>query len=392
MGRTVKAPKLKEPVRLRQRERKDGLISLYLDIYQKGVRKNEYLNLYLIPERTTADKKKNADTLAVAERVKSKRIIALQNRGIANWNTIKSAAMPLEDWLKRYDHEDIPLSKSAFVNRGKAHKWMTLFLKMILRPDIALEDIDKDFCRSFISFMRSAESAAPHKRNEKGLHQSTVHCYIATISAALNKAVREGIINRNPFCLLEAKEKVAKKDREREFLTIDEIQILMRTPIDHESMKNVFLFACFTGLRISDILKLRWNDIYISNDHVEYVRIQMEKTKEYVTVPLSAEAKRWMSKHGTSELVFYDLPQSRNTRNKSIRKWIAASGIQKNITFHSSRHTFATLMLSLGGDLYTTSKLLGHKNISTTEIYAKIIDQKKIDTVNLVDKLFDTDK
>ncbi|MCD8282718.1 MAG: site-specific integrase [Prevotella sp.] len=388
MGRQAKAPKLKEPVRLRRRERKDGLVSLYLDIYKKGVRKNEYLGLYLIPERTTADKRKNAETLAIAERVRSQRIIALQNHGADNWAVIKRAAMPLEEWLNQYDREDISLSKSAFCNRVKAHRWMSLFLAKAGCPNIALEDIDKDFCRSFISFLRSAKSGASHKRNDKPLHQSTVHGYIAAISAALNKAVRDGIIEGNPFNLLETREKVGKKDCERQFLTIDEIRILMDTPIDHASMKQAFIFACFTGLRISDILKLRWSDINESNDHVEYIRIQMEKTKEYVTVPLSKEAKRWMPRRGTSEPVFPDLPKSRNTRDKSMHNWIAASGIQKNITFHSSRHTFATLMLSLGGDLYTTSKLLGHKNITTTEIYAKIVDQKKVDTVRLVDDMF----
>lgn len=121
---------------------------------------------------------------------------------------------------------------------------------------------------------------------------------------------------------------------------------------------------------------------------MQYIRTQMEKTKEYVTVPLSKEALKWLPEPGTSDMVFEDLPCSRNTRNKSIRNWVKASKIGKNITFHCARHTFATLMITLSGDLYTTSKLLGHKNVSTTEIYAKVIDQKKINTVNLVDAMF----
>ena len=188
--------------------------------------------------------------------------------------------------------------------------------------------------------------------------------------------------------LLEASEKVAKKDREREFLTTEEVKILMDTPIDYEIMKKAFIFSCFTGLRISDILKLTWFDIKEGENDVRYVRTQMEKTKEFVTVPLSNEALKWLPVKGTTDLVFENMPQSRNTRNKSIKNWVKASKIDKRITFHCARHTFATLMLSLGGDLYTTSKLLGHKNIATTEIYAKVIDQKKIDTVNLVDNLF----
>lgn len=389
MGRRPQAPKLKEPVRLRQRERKDGTISLYLDMYQKGMRKNEFLNLYLIPEKTTEDRKRNRQTLAVAEKVKSQRIIALQDHGLDNWNVIKRSAMPLEEWLNAYDNEEVALSKSAFVNRKKAHKWMTKYLNKISRPNIKLEDITKDFCRGFINYLRTTESEASHKKDNRKLSQSCVHSYQATISAALNKAEREGIIQRNPFNLLEATEKVAKKDREREFLTSDEVKILMDTPIDYEIMKKAFLFSCFTGLRISDILKLTWSDIKEGENDVRYVRTQMEKTKEFVTVPLSQEALKWLPPQGTADLVFENMPQSRNTRNKSIKNWVTASKIDKRITFHNARHTFATLMLTLGGDLYTTSKLLGHKNISTTEIYAKVIDQKKIDTVNLLDNLFD---
>ncbi len=99
MARKPQAAKLKEPVKLRKRERKDGTLSLYLDIYQKGVRKNEFLNLYLIPEKTTEDRQRNRQTLAVAERVKSQRIIALQDHGLDNWNTIKRSVMPIFNLL-----------------------------------------------------------------------------------------------------------------------------------------------------------------------------------------------------------------------------------------------------------------------------------------------------
>ena len=392
MGRPAKAPKLKEPVKLRQRERNDGVQSLYLDIYYKGIRKTEYLKLYLVPEKTQADRNANKRTMEIAKRMQAQRIMSLQKHDVLDFETIRMSGMTLEDWLTKYDNEDITLSKSAFINRQKAHKWMTKFLKETFRPDITVVEVDKDFCRAFTKFLLDAKSDATHKKDDQSLHQSTVHNYIATISAAMNKAVRDGIIDANPFAMLEAKEKVAKKDEEREFLTMDELRILMDTPIDHYSMKQAFLFSCFTGLRISDIIKLTWDDIKTSADgRTQYVRTKMEKTDEYVTVPLSKEALKWMPEKTDNPLVFYDLPKSRNTRNKSVKNWMAAAGITKKITYHSSRHTFATLMLTLGGDLYTTSKLLGHANVHTTEIYAKIIDKKKIETVNLLDNMFGGD-
>lgn len=91
-------------------------------------------------------------------------------------------------------------------------------------------------------------------------------------------------------------------------------------------------------LRISDILKLTWFDIKEGENDIRYVRTQMEKTKEFVTVPLSNEALKWLPVKGTTDLVFENMPQSRNTRNKSIKNWIKTSKIDKHITFHCARH------------------------------------------------------
>jgi integrase len=389
MGRPKKAPGLKEPVKLRKRERKDGVLALYLDIYYKGVRKNEYLNLYLVPERTSADRQKNATTIQIAERIRAQRVIAIQNHQLTDWNIIKRSSMMLETWLEEYDHEDVALSKSAFVNRKKAHDWMKEYMEKTSTFTISLEDVNKEYCRGFINYLRSVKNHGKFHTEGEGLKQTTIHGYVATISAALNKAVREGILDRNPFRLLENADKVARKDSQREFLTLDEMKILIETPIDYYCMKQAFMFSCFTGLRISDILKLTWNDIRLSPDGItQYISTVMEKTKHVVTIPLSKEALRWMPERGEAELVF-DLPKSRNTRHKSINNWVKDAKIGKKITFHCARHTFATLMLTLGGDLYTTSKLLGHRNVATTEIYAKIVDQKKVDTVSLVDNLFE---
>ena len=81
---------------------------------------------------------------------------------------------------------------------------------------------------------------------------------------------------------------------------------------------------------------------------------------------------------------------NRQTINENLQSWAEAAGITtKKVTFHTSRHTFATMLLTLGADIYTISKLLGHTSVKTTQIYAKIIDQKKDDAVSLVDSIFD---
>lgn len=115
----------------------------------------------------------------------------------------------------------------------------------------------------------------------------------------------------------------------------------------------------------------------------------MQKTDEPIYLPLSDRAMKWLPKKGNAKDTdkVFDLPTT--TRISIILdNWAKAAEIKKHITFHIARHSFATMMLTLDVDLYTTSKLLGHKNIATTQIYAKIIDQKKDDAVNRVNDIF----
>ena len=114
----------------------------------------------------------------------------------------------------------------------------------------------------------------------------------------------------------------------------------------------------------------------------------MDKTQKPINVPLSQESFRYIEKKDDPDEPIFTLPSSDATISYHIKKWVKAAHINKKISFHCSRHTFATMMLSLGADLYTVSKLLGHANITTTQIYGKIIDKKKTEAVSLVDEIF----
>lgn len=104
---------------------------------------------------------------------------------------------------------------------------------------------------------------------------------------------------------------------------------------------------------------------------------------------MSEQSLKWLptkARQKETEPIF-KLP-TKKALNKSVKIWADEADIAKNISFHTARHTFATMMLTFGVDLYTTSKLLGHTNITTTQIYAKIVDKKKDEAINLVDKIF----
>ena len=108
-------------------------------------------------------------------------------------------------------------------------------------------------------------------------------------------------------------------------------------------------------------------------------------------LPLSSQAMRYMPERGDAadnDNVFARLPKGQYL-NDLIKAWAKEAGLSKHVTFHTSRHTFATMLLTLGADLYTVSKLLGHANVKTTQIYGKIVDQKKDDAVSRIDKAFE---
>ena len=187
------------------------------------------------------------------------------------------------------------------------------------------------------------------------------------------------------------KGKPQKRQAEREFLTIEEVKKVMNTPCRYELVKKAFLFSCFTGLRYSDMKALNWSEIHKAADgKTEYIDHIQVKTKDRVTIPLSEETKKWMPERVKGiDNIFHNLKITSTTVEVALKEWMQAAGITKHITYHCSRHTAATMLLTLGASIYVVSKILGHKSVKMTEIYAKIVDKKKLETVNLVNGMFD---
>ena len=175
-------------------------------------------------------------------------------------------------------------------------------------------------------------------------------------------------------------------------LALEEIRKLSNTSCANDQVKSAFLFSCFTGLRYSDVDALTWDNIRDG-----YIEFSQKKTGDAERLPLSDEARRILKRQEAAKpspnlhrtfpenAVFFMPKQS--VVDKQLKKWAKDAGITKTISFHKSRHTFATLALSSGVDLYTTSKLLGHRNIQTTQIYAKVVDEKKKQAVAMLPTL-----
>jgi integrase len=228
---------------------------------------------------------------------------------------------------------------------------------------VIFKDIDLKFCEKFKTFLLKRVSV------------NTTATYYSLFKAMLNYAVKYDIINKNPARFVST----PKKQIDREFLVFDEIKLLKSTESVFSHISNAFLFSCFTGLRISDVRSLKWSNISSST-----LSFTQQKTGIIQRIKISKSAIQILDQQRsiTSKSAVFEIPKSDSNVNKHLREWVKRAGITKHITFHCSRHTFATLCLTSDIDLYTVSKLLGHTDIKNTQIYAKLIDKKKDEAID----------
>lgn len=379
MARPRKINKAKEPIRLRMKDLSNGNKSLYLDLYRAGKRSYEYLKMYLIPETDYNAKMQNQATLTAANAIKSKRIIEMINSEAGIKQEADTPKVYLLEWMETYMESQAKRGKK---DRSQIKKAIDI-LKAYGAETVTMDMIDKPFCQGYINYLTTE-----YHPKGKTVSNFTIHTYYQVVNGALNAAVRADILRENPFNKISSSEKIHKPESKREYMTIDEVRSLIKTPTSNEAVKGAYLFSCFCGLRISDIKGLTWENVYCDSGQY-HLEVMMQKTKSPLYLPLSSEALKWLPERGNKsgkEKVF-KLPSSAGI-NKLLKTWAQKAGVSKHITFCTARHTFATMMLTLGADLYTTSKLLGHTDMRTTQIYAKIVNRKKDEAVNLVNGLF----
>lgn len=341
-------------VKLRSKKKRDGGESLYLDIYYKGTRKTEFLGLYITKNDPERKNKKD-----LAEKKRSQKELEI----FANSNNLPNYFNGKEDFLKYYEN------KFPDIQHNYLRNLIREFAKSkMINETLAFNKIDEKFCESFKDWLISKE----YKNN-------SVWVLLNRFKTILNLAVREKIIPFNPAKNV----KVKIQETERVFLTFDELKKLNEAKCDNDILKKSFLFSCFTGLRLSDIRQLTWGQI---REGKLYFRQKKTKGIEYLPLTKQAlnildEIQRNGEEVNDKKVFDFSMLYSHKLGDK-LRKWAKTVKIDKEITFHSGRHTFATLSLQYGVDLFTLSKLLGHKNIAHTQIYAKIVNETLNEAVN----------
>lgn len=355
-------------VKLRQRL-KAGKISLYLDYYRNGKRQYEYLKLYLFPDLeqgklSKEQKEENRRTLTLAEAIRSKRLVEIQN-GVYGFQDVSKLKGNFAEYVK-------VLTERRRSSKGNYDNWDSALkhLKKFDKSNATFSQIDRRWLESFKHYLeKQARTPA-----DKPLSANSQHSYFNKIRASLREAHKEGIIQKNPAFETEG---IKPGETEREFLTYDELQAMAKAECEIPILKRAFLFSTLTGLRWSDVQKLIWSEIQHSNESGHYIRFKQKKTKGSETLPISKQAYELLGKRGVADDRVFSALKYSSWHNIKLQQWAMRAGISKTITFHCARHTYATLQLTFGTDIYTVSKLLGHKDLKTTQIYAKIIDERK---------------
>jgi integrase len=367
-------------VTLREKAIKNGKLSLYLDFYPpienpdtKTTTRREFLGLYLYENpKTDTERKHNKETKRIAETVRAQRQLEIQ---AGKFDFIAKNKKQI-DFLAYF----LAITEQKKDSAGNHGNWVSAYhyLKDFTKGKCDLSEVNEPFCVAFKEYLQNVDILT---QKGKKLSQNAAVSYFNKFRAALNLAYQEKLITDNPNVSIKA---IKQADTQREFLSLNELQTLAKTECEDAELKNAALFSALTGLRFSDIQKLKWEEVCHDEINGFYLRFTQKKTKSVETLFIAENAYKLLGeRENAQDKVFQTLHYSAN-QNVKLARWVLKAGITKKITFHCFRHTFATLQISLGTDIYTVSKMLGHKEISTTQIYAKIIDKKKQDAANLI--------
>lgn len=387
MANTKKIKK-EQLVKLRQREMASGKISLYLDYLKNGKRERETLGLFLVKAKTPEQKETNQQVLIEAEAIRNKREQeVLSGKFLGETSGINTPFLPY--------YRSLVAQRRGAETQGNWGNWRSClrYLEVYCNEKTTFKDITPKWVQGFKTYLDNVEKETykliPQSSGKQyiGLSQNSKVSYFNKLKACLNQAHREHIIYNNPADSVPG---FKTPEVERQYLTMEEVKRLAATDCRYPELKRAFLFGCLTGLRKSDILKLTWGEVQKFGGYTRLV-FKQKKTggQEYLDIPKSAE--QYLGERHDAKSVDLVFPLFRYSSETSLelRRWALAAGITKDFTFHCSRHTFAVLLLNSDTDIYTVSKLLGHRELTTTQVYAHLIDKKKQDAVSRIADLFD---
>jgi integrase len=365
-------------VKLRDKDISGNRKSLYLDFYPAITHpetgeptRREFLKMYLFDKaKNPIDKQHNKETLQLAEQIRQKRENHLNKPEI--YTGYEKEQLKIKE---RGEQNFVEYFKSLADKRKASNhdNWLSAYnyLETFTKGNLKFADLNEKFCNEFKNYLLTTKS---NKSKKFTLAQNSAVSYFNKLKAALKQAYKDGYLASD---LNNKIQPVKQAETQRNFLTIEELNSLIKTECSNPLLKRAAIFSALTGLRFSDIKNLVWGELEYIEGNGYFIKFKQQKTKGIEMMPISEQAFSLLGdRKEPTDKVFQGLTYSA-FENKHLAKWIGLSGITKDITFHCFRHTFATLQLSKGTDIYTVSKMLGHRELKTTQVYAKIIDQTK---------------
>ena len=390
----------------------DGRDSLYLEYYcgkvevtskngttySKAERRNERLNLFVWQApRTPVERKHNKETLEIAKRIRFERGQQLLE-GATGYRLKQDKKIDFLRWMRGY-YEAYPKADKRHIKR--AYDCLVDFLVdpkgeitpapnctraeraaaaeekakrtrgLTLKP----EQLTKQLVLSFVEYLR---------RRFRG---EGAHTLYARFKKVIKAAVEEDIIRKNPCDGI--KIKIDSNKLTKDVLSIEEVQKLIATHYTGENpdIRRAFIFCLYCGLRFCDVKDLTFANVDYSN---RLLRFEQAKTKGHssasgVVIPLNDGLLHLIGKGERGDLIF-PLP-SLSMCLRALRHWVARAGIDKHITWHCARHSFAVNILNNGANIKTVASLLGHSGLRHTEKYTRAVDSLKEAAINSLPEL-----
>lgn len=376
-------------VKLRKKAITGNRQSLYLDFYPaiinvKGeLTRREFLGLYLFNDTvldkqgkekkitlSPFDKEHNKETEKLAEIKFQNRKNELNKPEIYNdfeRQQLRIKELGEQDFLKYFLQLSKKRKGQTYASWAAAYRYLNSFAG----GELKFTNLNDRICADFRDYLLSTPS---NKSSKVTLTPNSAAAYYEKFKAALTRAFEEGYIQSD---LNKKAIPIKKTETQKNFLTIKELNSLKKAICPVPVLKQAALFSAYTGLRFSDIIKLAWGEIEYIEEEGYIIRFRQQKTKGYETLPISADAYSLLGERkNPTDKVFDGLMYSAYF-NMQLAKWVGLAGITKDITFHCFRHSFAVLQLSSGTDIYTVSKMLGHRELKTTQVYAQVLNKAK---------------
>ncbi|MBZ4675826.1 MAG: Site-specific recombinase XerD [Anaerophaga sp.] len=352
-------------VSIREKQLKNGDLSLYLDIYDNGRRYKEYLGIKIIGKpRDVRDRQHNKEMKLLAAEIranKEKELLSEDFDFVPQYKKNIDFVQYYKHFLDSYTNKDVRIVRYSY-------EWFVKFLEIKGISTIKPGKIDQKLCEEYLRFMQN------------GLNGETPYNYFTKFKRVVRLAIKDGLIKKDP---LEGIKVIRAKGLKKEILSLDEVKQLAKTPCKNSEVKRAFLFSLYSGLRWVDVKDLTFGNFDLPNGKMKFDQSKTKHSSQnsQVVMDVTPTLLKLIGEPGLPDQKVFDLPTHTGAL-KSLKDWVKTAGINKNITWHCARHSFAVNLLTGANDIKTVASLLGHSGLKHMDTYSHAVDERKKQAMN----------